>query len=253
MLRALLIDDERSGRDALRLLLQAHPEVAVVGEADTLTAARAALSTAAYDLVFLDIQLRGGTGFDLVPSVLPGARIIFVTAFDQHALRAFRVNALDYLLKPVAPSLLAAALARLASPPLGSPDARVSTLDAPPPTPLTLDDRVLLKLGAGRERFVLLAEIRHVTAQENYSAVVVGPEGEQLLVRKTMKSWESILPPAHFIRIHRQDIVNVTHAVRLERASESTSRLYLADVAAPLAVSYRYLAGLRARLVSRSA
>src|SRR5688572_22135523 len=114
-IRALLIDDEPPARIVLRTLLAPHP-VEIVGEAGTLRAARELLARHDYTLVFLDIQLRGGTGFDLVPAVRPGAEIVFVTAHDEHALRAFEVNALDYLLKPIKPERLAASITRLTSP-----------------------------------------------------------------------------------------------------------------------------------------
>lgn len=237
---ALIIDDEPPACDALRALLAEHASVVIAGEAGTMAEARARLAATDYDLVFLDIQLRGGNGFDLVPFVRPGARIIFVTAYDQHALRAFEINALDYLVKPVAPARLATAIARLGSLPASAP--------AAPARPWLIDDRVLLKLGAGQERFVCLAEIRCVASNENYSELRVGASGEHLLVRQTMKAWEELLPSAQFVRVHRQMIVNVAHALRLERVSEATSRLFLAGVAEPVSVSYRYVAALRARL-----
>jgi two-component system, LytTR family, response regulator len=236
MLRAILIDDEPPARDILRALLAAHPDVVVMAEAGTLASAREALARDDYDLVFLDIQLRGGTGFDLVPHVRTGAKIVFVTAFDSHALRAFEVNALDYLLKPVAPQRLARALARLTQ----SPE--------PSALPLTPDDRVLLKLGSGQERFVLITDIRLLASCENYSEVTLSG-GEHFLVRKTMKAWETALPSSHFLRVHRTAIVNVAHITRIERVTESTSRVHLDGVADPVTVSYRYLPTLREALV----
>ncbi len=239
MIRALLIDDEPPARDILRALLAEHPSISIIGESGTLATARDQLASADYDLVFLDVQLRGGTGFDLVPHVRPGARIIFVTAYDAHALRAFEVNALDYLLKPIAPERLTKALARLdvtASPP-------------PPALPLEHDDRLLLHLGAGNERFVRLADIRLVVSCENYSEVTLA-SGEHFLVRKTMKAWEEQLPPSRFVRVHRTTLVNLAHVVRLERETDATSRLHLADVVAPVAVSYRFLPALREKLAA---
>src|SRR3954464_12079964 len=97
--RALLIEDEPAARTLLRRMLGKHPGITIVGEAGSITAARHLLERDHYELVFLDIQLDGGSGFDLVPHVRREARIIFVTAHDQHALRAFEVNALDYLTK----------------------------------------------------------------------------------------------------------------------------------------------------------
>lgn len=243
MNRALLIDDEPPACAALRAMLAEHPQVTVVGEAGTMDEARARLAQADYDLVFLDIQLRGGTGFDLVPHVRPGARIIFVTAYDAHALRAFEVNAVDYLMKPVAPDRLARTLQRLEPGHSGAP--------FPGVRPLGLDDRVLLKLGAGTERFVRLGDIRYVSSSENYSEIAVGTAGERVLTRKTMKAWEEILPAEIFVRVHRQMIVNTQHVLRLDRASEATSRLYLDAVPEPVTASYRYLAALRERLQAR--
>lgn len=245
MLRALLIEDEAPAREDLRRLLAAHPEVVIVGEAGSVASARARLAANDYDLVFLDIQLVGGSGFDLVPCVHPAARIVFVTACDQHALRAFEVNALDYLMKPVAAARLAASLARVASTPAG---ASPSAVESRPTTCLTLDDRILLKLGAGTDRFVTLADIRCISSCLNYTELSVGPGGEYLIVRKTMKEWQSLLPRAHFFRVHRRTIVNLTHVLRIERATESTSHVQLDGVAKPVVASYRSLAGLRAAL-----
>ena len=239
MASALIIDDEPPACDILRALLAEHPAVAVVGEAGTVTDARARLAHHDYDLVFLDVQLRGGSGFDLVPHVRPGARIIFITAYDAHALRAFEVNALDYLVKPVAPARLANALTRLVAPAAVMP---------PPARSLLIDDRVLIKLGVGSERFVRLGDIRLVASSENYSEITVGDAGERLMVRRTMKAWEDILPPEYFVRVHRQMIVNATHVRRLDRASEATSMLHLHGVADPVPASYRYVGALRAAL-----
>jgi len=236
MPKALLIDDEPPACDILRTLLAEHPQVSVIGEAGTLGQARARLATPDYDLVFLDIQLRGGTGFDLVPHVRPEARIIFVTAYDQHAVRAFEVNALDYLLKPVAPERLARALARIQHP---ADDAR--------PDGLGPDDRVHLKLGAGNARFVRLSDIRLISSEENYTEVTVDG-GEHFLVRKTMKAWEDLLPAGDFGRVHRQTIVNLAHARDLSRATDATLHLRLDGLPAPVAVSYRYASALRERL-----
>ncbi len=233
---ALIIDDEALARADLREMLPAT--VTVVGEAARFREARALLQSATYDLVFLDVQLLGGSGLDLVPDVRPSARIIFVTAFDQHAVRAFEVNALDYLLKPVAPERLATALARLGAP----------LPTAPESTPgLTSEDRVLLKLGPGGERFVRVSDIRSVCSCENYSEIQLGA-GERVFVRRTMKSWEESLPPASFARAHRHAIVNLSRVQRLERATDATFLVHLDGGGDPVRASYRYLAELRGKL-----
>ena len=241
MTRALLIDDEAPARAAMRGLLRAHPEVVLAGEADTMPEARARLAGSDYDLVFLDVHLRGGTGFDLVPLVRPEARIIFVTAFDEHAVRAFEVNALDYLIKPVRPQRLADALRRLAAPagPAASPATALPAL-AP-------SDLVHLKIGNGSTRFVALADIAVVESNENYSEVYLG-DGTRLFVRRTMKCWEDTLPATHFTRVHRSTIVNLGRYRGSDRESYETTLLHLAGVAEPVRASFRYLPDLRTRL-----
>ncbi|MEY2878525.1 MAG: two-component system, regulatory protein [Verrucomicrobiota bacterium] len=179
MPRILLIDDEPPARNFLRQALAEHPAVTIVGEAGTVTEARAQLARADYDLVLLDIQLRGGTGFDLVPSVRAGARIIFVTAYDQHALRAFAANALDYLLKPVDPARLAEALQRA--------DATGEIASRAPWPALAPSDLVQVKIGAGTTRFIPLATIALITTADNYTELTLA-DGARHFVRRSLRS-----------------------------------------------------------------
>lgn len=202
MPKALIIDDELNARRDLRALLASHPEVEIVGEADTVQAARTLLRHTAHDLVFLDVQLLGGTGFDLMPDIAPHARTIFVSAFDQFALRAFEVNALDYLQKPVRTARLAETLRRLAAP-AQPPEF------APGAAALLPDDIVQVKTGPGAARFVRTGDIVLVTSQDNYSELNLA-SGERLLVRQTLNAWEERLPASHFLRIHRTAILNLT-------------------------------------------
>jgi two-component system LytT family response regulator len=243
---ALLIDDEPLARLELRRLLAAHPGVRVAGEAGTLNDARALLARGGYDLVFLDVQLRGGTGFDLLDSVVSGAQIVFVTAYDRFALRAFEVNALDYLLKPVSAARLASTLARLGSE-RGLPVAAAAASGARPR--LTLDDRVFLKAD-GTTRFVPVASICAVKSAENYTEVVLR-DGPALLVLRTLKSWEEALPESHFIRIHRQALVNLARVRQIERREGDDILFHLdAPTAAPLAASRRQLTELRGKFAA---
>ncbi len=240
MIRALLIDDEPPACAILRTLLADHPTITVTGEAGTLATARAQLDSADYDLVFLDIQLRGGNGFDLVPLVLPGARIIFVTAHDAHAVRAFEVNALDYLLKPVAPERLTAALQRLAT-------SAPQLTDPPTSTPSFIDsDRVYLKSDR-HARFVPLIELSAIVASDNYTEVHVA-DGARFLVRRTLKSWEAVLPAASFLRVHRQILVNLAQIERIERPDADTPALHLRGLRQPVICSHRLSPELRRRL-----
>ena len=236
--KAILIDDEPLARQELRRLLQAQPQVSIAGEAGTLADARELLGRAGYDLVFLDIRLRGGSGFDLLDSVLPGAQVVFVTAYDRFALRAFEVNALDYLLKPVAAPRLAATLQRL-----GSEPAPAAAPAVAPTQRLTVEDRVFVRTGSAT-RFVPVAAICAVRSAENYTEVVL-QGGETLIVLRTLKSWEEALPGSHFVRIHRQALVNLTRVKRIERKGEDDVLFQLDAPVPPLAASRRQVAELR--------
>src|SRR5262249_27883775 len=115
--RVVIVDDEAPARERLVTLLAAHPQVQIAGEAGDIESAVAVCERAAPDVVFLDVQVRHESGFDLLPRLTRNPNIIFVTGHNEHAIRAFEVNALDYLLKPIDPDRLAAALARLQAPP----------------------------------------------------------------------------------------------------------------------------------------
>ena len=164
-LRALLIDDEPAALAALRALLAGHSSVAVAGTAATVGASRTLLAREDYELVFLDIQLRGGSGFDLVPHVRPGARIVFVTTHDEFAVRAFAVNALDFLVKPVESERLARTLSRLAAPPG----------EAAPPKPPTfkLDDPVYVETD-GAACFVQVRQISAIISDLFFKYQIFG-------------------------------------------------------------------------------
>ena len=236
MPRALIIDDEPPARTVLRLLLSAHPGVEIAGEAGTLRAARELLARPDYDIVFLDIQLRGGTGFDLVSEVRAGAAIVFVTAHDEHALRAFEVNALDYLLKPIKPERLAVSLHRVAAAPVAAPAAL-------PPARLRADDTLYVRTDDGA-RFLPLAAIGAIHSCENYCELHLA-DGGKLLVRHTLKAWEDTLPAPPFARAHRQAIVNLTHLVRIEDDGADAPLLHLRGGRAPVRASRREWAELR--------
>jgi len=244
MPKALLIDDEVLAREEMQRLLAAHPDIVIVGEAEDVPGARTRLASPDYDLVFLDIQLAGGTGFDLVPHVAPTARIVFVTAHDGFAVRAFEVNALDYLLKPVSPARLATTLGRLQS------DAQLSALNAQLPSPplgtLAAGDRVFLKNDRGA-RFVALADLAAVVSCDNYTDVYVR-DGSHFLVRRSLKAWETALPGDLFVRVHRQALVNLQQIEQIEDPDGEAPALRLRGMKQSVACSHRLAPDLWRRL-----
>lgn len=239
MLNAVLIDDEDLAREEMHRLLAAHPEIAVVGEADNVPAACQLLAQPGYALVFLDIDLGGGNGFDLVPHVAASARIIFVTAHNNFALRAFEVNALDYLLKPVAPVRLAGTIRRI--------EGTATATATATPLPLRADDMVQVKTGPGAMRFVPVAAITLVTSQDNYSELSLA-DGTRLFVRQTMAAWEERLPAGQFLRVHRQSIVNLRRIEGFSHHDEEITLLQLAGLREPVRARRQHWPALSERL-----
>jgi two-component system LytT family response regulator len=188
-MRALIVDDERLARLELRRLLAEHPEVETVGEAATGEEAFALIAKLAPDLVFLDIQMPGMTGFDLLERVEDLPQVIFTTAYDEYAIKAFEVNALDYLLKPIPPARLAAALAKV-HPRSGKPRL----------------EQVFVRDG-DRCWIVRLTDIFLLESEGNYTRVCFG--NERPLIRKSLNALEEQLDPAMFFRAGRKAMVNL--------------------------------------------
>lgn len=266
MLKTLLIDDDEQSRLYLRALLEAHPEVQIVGEADALPAARALLKKNNYDFLFLDIKLGNQTGFDLLPHIPPDKPIVFVTGYSQHASRAFEVNAADYLVKPVPPARLAESLRRVTehrlfprrrppADPAVSRRASANPFASFPPGPepqtprsLRATDTVLLNSG-DRVEFAHVGEISLIEAAENYSQVHLA-DGRQILVRRSLKSWADSLPAELFLRMHRTALVNRQHVSGYEATDTRRIALRVTGVAQPILASRDATPALKATLLA---
>jgi two-component system, LytTR family, response regulator len=211
-LRALIVDDERLAREKVRRLLEAEADVVIVGECGSGAEAVAVLRSASVDLVFLDIQMPGLSGFDVLREVGPSlmGRVVFVTAHDEFAVRAFDVQALDYLLKPFDSARFREALGRVRKRAAGELHAQLSALLEQIGARQTYAERMLVK-GAGRLSFVRVDEIDWIEAADNYVRLHSGRD--EHLLRETMNGVEARLDPQRFVRVHRSAIVNV-NAVR---------------------------------------
>lgn len=203
-MKALIIDDERLARKELTTLLAKHPEVEIVGEAANADEAEKLVIEARPDLLFLDIQMPGRNGFELLEALDPAPQVIFVTAYDEHAIHAFQVNALDYLMKPVDPVRLEAAIAKLPN---------RSMADAPQREILHADDQIFLR---DNEKcwFVTLKDVRYFQSEGNYVRVYFNDQ--KPLVLRSLNNLEKKLDPLTFFRTSRKHIVNLRHVASIE-------------------------------------
>ncbi|MDP0499227.1 MAG: LytTR family DNA-binding domain-containing protein [Verrucomicrobiota bacterium JB022] len=200
-MKALIVDDERLARNQLRRLLQAHPQVEIVGEASHAAEARERIAELNPELLFLDIQMPEETGFDLLQSLEPPVpRVIFTTAFDEYALKAFEVNALDYLLKPIDPDRLATALERVQDGHHPSPGQLTA------PASFAPEDRVFIREGE-RCWLVEVKRIRLLESEGNYTRVHFDEEAP--LLYRSLTAMEKRLDPQKFFRANRAQLINI--------------------------------------------
>lgn len=234
---AVIVDDERLARNDLRLLLSEFEIVEIIGEADNVISAEKIIRKLKPEVVFLDIQLTGESGFDLVDRLDELPKIIFVTAFDEYAMRAFEINALDYLLKPVNPKRLAHSLERLTMPDRKTEENVRSLL---------YDDRLFVNLN-NQFRFIKVSSILSISAAGDYSKILTASD-QKGLVQKSMKEWEKRLPEQYFCRIHRSTIINMENIERLEKWHNYAYRVYLKGLEHPYIMSRRYASQLKHKL-----
>lgn len=233
----LIVDDERLARENLRGLLAAHEKIVVVGEARNSEEARRMIVAHRPDLVFLDIQMPGGSGFDLLEQLEFPPPIIFVTAFDNYAIRGFEVNALDYLLKPVEPERLAQAIERVGR---RDPEAYGTT------GLLRHTDWVFLDTGR-QALFLGVAEIAAIRAEGNYTQVIT-QAGLSYLVRVPLNRWEARLPAEVFVLLDRSLLINLAHLKRYVLRSRRVE-IYLGNMAQPLVLGRMGLRRFKEKVV----
>ena len=207
MLKVILIDDERLARSELKRLLQEFPDVEVIGEAANADEGIEKIETLNPDLIFLDIQMPGKTGFDMLTQLERLPHVIFVTAYDEYALKAFEVNALDYLMKPVEPKRLADALTKVRQ---KDEEERLSYTNR---GLLSENDQVFVKDGE-RCWFVKLSDVRLFESVGNYAKVFFG--ANKPLILKSLNALEERLDEKVFFRANRKHIINLRMIEKIE-------------------------------------
>ncbi|MCI0614542.1 LytTR family DNA-binding domain-containing protein [bacterium] len=239
-IRALIVDDEPPARKKLRHFLKDHPEIEIAGEATDGLNAVQQIETLKPDLVFLDIQMPRMDGFEVLESLQTKRPIvIFTTAYDRHALKAFEVRALDYLLKPFDSERFSEALARV-----------TETIQSKKKTDDQIDEllseirsrrqhlhRILLR-DSGRIFFLKTNEIHRIESEEKYVRLYTGKIS--YLHRETMNSLEKVLDPSQFVRVHRRQILNMEFIQELQSWTHGDYIIVMKDGSRiPLGRSYR--------------
>ncbi len=225
-LTALIIDDESLARFTLRNKLAEFPEIEIIGEAASLKEAEEKIKVLNPGLLFLDIQLPDGSGFDLFNMVGYTGKIIFVTAYDEYALRAFEINAIDYLLKPVSAKRLKTAIEKLGE----SLDTSRTMI-----IKLNYNDRLMVQHKES-VNFIKISKITHITASGEYSYVHTY-DGKEYITSKSLNEWEARLPDQNFCRIHRSTMINFDYIVKIDHNITGTAELALKGLSGHLKIS----------------
>ncbi|HEY0589912.1 MAG TPA: LytTR family DNA-binding domain-containing protein [Pseudoduganella sp.] len=213
-MKAIVVEDSRLAREGLVRMLREFPELDVVGDADHPDSALELIRASRPELLFLDIHMPGASGFDLLERLDYAPRIIFTTAYSEHAIRSFDFHTVDYLVKPIRRERLAAAIAKLPA-----------TASASKPA-LDIDSRLFIKDGE-RCHLVALHTIRYIESCKNYVQVFF--EGKSAYLKKPLADVEERLPARHFFRISRQHIVNLRAVTGIEETINCGYRLTLDD------------------------
>jgi len=254
-IRAILVDDEPLMCDHLRERLAAHPEIVIVGEAHGVRSAADLVAAAKPDVIFLDVQMPPDNGFNLLPRlewVEPQPALVFVTAYDKYALKAFETHALDYLTKPVHPARLSKTIVRLqqlladrrhaarADKKQDSPSTEASAV------PLEAMDLVRLQDGG----YIRMVEVRQIAAAQvdgDYTRILAAG-GKVVMIKSTLSSWERKLPSSLFHKISRRLLINCKQIKHIARLDRENSQVFLNGIAEPLLLSRIELRRLKAFL-----
>jgi two-component system LytT family response regulator len=243
--KAIIVDDEKLARLDLRNVLSSFEEIEIIGEANNVSSAELLIQKLHPNLVFLDIQLRGESGFSLLDkidfsqrSAFPELDFVFVTAYDKYAFRAFDVNALDYLLKPVSTERVQQMIDKLIY-------RRVSNSDNF--HRLNYNDVIFLMLNT-KYSFLKICSIIAITSNADYTFIYTDDKTRSV-TRKTMKEWENRLPENHFCRIHRETIVNLSYISNMNSWLSESNKVFLKGIEEPFLISRRYATKIKKKFI----
>lgn len=239
-IRSVVVDDVDMMRATLKKVLDNFPNIEIVGEASDYESARETINQTKPDLVFLDIDLNGVTSIDLLNEISCSPKIIFITSHPDFAIKAFELNAVDYIMKPISPERLRKAIDRITS-----EEATPADSDAPSSGFNENDsdrfspDQIILLNFDNKMNFIKIRDINYIEAFGNYTKVYLH-DGKLSITYNSIKSWDGRLPEDVFIQIHRSTIVNLLNVTKIEKWTNDTGRLFLKGIEKPFEISRSY-------------
>lgn len=237
-LTSYIVDDEPLAIKVLKKKLENIAEIEIVGDSTRMNKAITDINNLKPDILFLDIQLTEGTGFDLLNKIDFNGKVIFITAYDEYAFRAFEVNALDYLLKPISDERLRYAIDKVNN---NIPNNTIDYLQEPLKYKYT--DRIFV-MDKNYIRFILLDTICVISAARDYTFIET-IDGKKNIIMRSMNDWENRLPQEHFVRIHRSYIVNINHIEKIVRNSTSSAKVFIKNYPEPVSLSRTYYKNIK--------
>ncbi|MCI0474264.1 MAG: response regulator [Ignavibacteria bacterium] len=236
-LNAVIVDDERLARKELISMLKEYTEIYVIAEAGSADTAEEIINNNKPDVIFLDIQMPGKSGITLLEKISPDIKIIFVTAYDEYAIKAFEINALDYLLKPVNPARLKNSIQRLYQNIAGK---QLFSMK------FEYEDSIFLLINS-QMKFIKVNSIVTINASGDYTEILTS-DSVKGLTSKSMREWEKRLPENHFARIHRSYIINLNNVRKIEELLNHSFNIYIEGIEQPYKMSRRYARLIKEKL-----
>ena len=235
IIRSVVVDDVDIMRVTLKKVLEGFPNIEIIGEASDYESAKNLINDTKPDLVFLDIDLYGLTSIDLLNEISCNPKIIFITSHPDFAIKAFELNAVDYILKPISADRLRKAIERVNEFNTNSLDG--SVMDESQER-FKADQIILLNFDS-KLTFIKVQDINYIEAFGNYTKIYMN-DGKLSITYNSIKNWEKKLPLDIFIQIHRSTVVNLINVLKIEKWTNDTGRLYLKNVDKPFEISRSY-------------
>jgi two-component system, LytTR family, response regulator len=233
-IKTVLVDDVETMRMVLKKLLSTFDKINVIGEASDFEQALQLIDDERPDLLFLDVDLNGITSIDLLAKINYKPMVIFITSHSDFAIKAFELNAIDYLLKPISLDRLTRAIEKVTNKWENN-----TTWDEEDANAKFTPEHIILLNFDSKLSFVNVSEINYIEAYGNYTKVYL-KDGRLSVTYNSIKNWDSRLPDELFIQIHRSTIINLSNVARIEKWANDTGRLYLNDVVKPFEISRSY-------------